>query len=191
MYSKIVTEAMAYIVNSKRNSTNIKGVLNKLSLLKILFFAERHHIRNNGKFFSNAKFYIMKNGSMHSQAYDILKGINNEYFKELLYINGDTIVSCKKIKEYKWLSKDTIESLEFALKHFGELDSNKLIERTHLYPEYIKHEKEILKNPNTSIPVCIDDFFLNSKDNEDPYKGIVSKELLEINHMVANGTFYK
>ena len=71
-------QAIDYII---RNSSNTHS-LNKISILKLLFFADRYHLRKYGRTISNDSYCAMQNGPVASKTYDLLKSISNEQESE-------------------------------------------------------------------------------------------------------------
>lgn len=66
-----------------RNLSKDSLSLDKMSILKMIFFAERYSLRKFTKSITNDKFVAMEYGPVASGAYDILKF--NEYISDIGY----------------------------------------------------------------------------------------------------------
>lgn len=172
----------------------------KISLLKLVFFADRYHLRKYATSISNDTYYAMKHGAVASNVKDILD-LNFESEEEEKYFwyhlktekikkNENNISTYKinqKIEKLEMLSQTEQEALDFALKNFGNKETFELANLTHEYPEWSKFE-EVLKNGFTRQKMNIEDFFLPSKDDKDPYN-IIPQDLVNMSRDFYLGKF--
>jgi uncharacterized phage-associated protein len=137
-------------------------------LLKMIFFADRYHLRHFGFVASGDTYEAMRYGPVASAVKDILYGkmpprANSAELPALndVVSTGDTsvLISVQKDDE---LSKSFKQSLDFALKTYGKYDQLALSAITHDYPEWKKHEAAINKGQK-SIEMDFKDFFDNPK----------------------------
>ena len=138
--------------------------------LKIIYFADRYHLRRYGFTATDDSYYAMKLGPVASATYDILKS-----------------AKVKEISEYEVFIDDSgdddlpesfKESLNFALSEFGKYGWAALSSITHKYPEWKKHEPNIPHN--RCIAMDIRDFFDDPQPlyaPNDPFKE--DREFLE------------
>lgn len=146
------------------------GAINKTKALKLVFLADRYHLRKYGRPITNDKYLAMKLGPVGSTTKDIAE-VNDyldpgqrEYVAQFItVIDSNCFKSIEEI-DYKVFSKSDIEALEFAWNEFGHFQWNDLAEYTHDYPEWKKHEKELKIFPK--VPMDYENFF------EDPPKKI-------------------
>jgi len=136
---------------------------NKVYLLKMIYFADRYHLRHFGNLATEDCYVAMKLGPVASTTYDILKKVPyNINSAEIGYLSA-----VKELSEYDVeiaiqdndeLSESFNRSLNFASKEFGHFDWKKQSDISHFYPEWKKHEPH-LSNANPGIPMDVRDFF--------------------------------
>lgn len=184
-------EALHYLID--KQSKNV-GLASVMAVLKLFFFAQRYHLRKYGRLIAKDKFVAMKHGPVASLAFDIMKGnlkaIKNsddkKYINEILELIPKWYIKIKKDIEYDELSESDIEALDFALDNFGDLDQWQLVDETHKYAEWKKHEAEISEN-RKSVNMNILDFFGESPKNS-PFD-IIPQEQTKINKEMFLGEF--
>ncbi len=151
------------------------GQINKMKLLKLIYFADRYHVRKYGRLVSNDSYVAMKYGPVPSTAKDIAE--SNDYLaKEIVdyslrYIepvDNLTLASAHKVDESVFSESD-LEALQFAWDTFGHLDQFELAKLTHEYPEWSKHEDalnqesclsmnvlDFLEDPSADVEKCFE-----------------------------------
>ena len=175
-------QAIDYII---RNSSNTHS-LDKISILKLLFFADIYHLRKYGRTISNDSYCAMQNGPVASKTYDLLKSISNEQEleKDGLY-NIKSRGAFLEREDYDCLSDTDIEALDFSINNFSKFSSKELIRISHLYPEWKRFEKELAK-VNTSYAIQIDDFFSKTTEDTKEYE-IISANQVALNQELIHG----
>lgn len=170
-----ILQALYYIQN-KAPSDNLSR-FNRVWLLKMLYFADRYHIRHFGILATDDTYFAMNLGPVASTAFDILK--NNRSIN----LPEDTVVELSEHdvriapQTEEKLSASFKESIDFALNAFGSYGWSKVSEISHIYPEWKKHQTTLEINGR----VCMDlaDFFDDPKDEaNDPFKD--DKEFLSL-----------
>lgn len=127
-------EAILFIVE-KTNSPTFHQVS------KIMYFADRAHLENYGRFISGDSYVAMKHGPVPSQTYNLLKsgkGLNTPIPNDVasmihraLEIFGDYHVKGRREANLDKLSDSDIECLRQAVEQYGHLDFNTLTELSH------------------------------------------------------------
>lgn len=153
-------------------------------LLKMVFFAVRHHLRHFGTPFMNVHFYAMQKGPVASEVKDIIehKLPANVNSAEISLLDEIEPISdyYYKIKEQgiDELSPSFINSLNFAIEHFGKEAPFTLSDFSHDFPEWKKF-KNTLKTKNRVL-MNYADFFDDPEQlvylKADPY--VDDKEFL-------------
>lgn len=148
--------------------------LNKMKAIKLLWLADRYHLRKYARTITNDCYYAMPFGPVPSRTKEILDGkvpiaivtnslknINQYYYGSAGEINYDVF------------SESDIEVLDLILKYYGEQDQFSLSELSHKSPEWLRFE-DCLKRKASSYKMNMCDFFVNFeevhnlfKDNED------------------------
>lgn len=134
-------ELMAYFAE-KGN-----GKIDKLKLLKLVFFADRMHLRNYGRTIVDGTYYGMRRGPVHSEILSMIdqssilsedekESLKRKFGKEVhnLYLKsrGCSVVKAKN----EFFSESEIEVIEKIWRTFGDFSQWQLQEITHLYPEW-------------------------------------------------------
>jgi uncharacterized phage-associated protein len=172
---KKATQAINYFARKK------DGTINKMKSVKLIYFADRYHIRKYGRPVVGDIYFAMKLGPVGSNILNVanlsntnLNSVCLKYAHEFLgYPKDDkklqTIVSKKEV-DLDLFSQTDIEAFETVFKEYGSEDQFELADISHEYPEWAKHEKEI-KQGKRSVPMDYIDFFLNpSKTKSDIFK---------------------
>jgi hypothetical protein len=82
--------------------------------------------------------------------------------------NQNKFLNSLNTSDMSELSETDVEALDFAWENFGKYDTQSLINITHRYPEWLKHESELANQKR--IPIDITDFFEDPIDlKDDPF----------------------
>lgn len=156
------------------------GQINKMKALKLIYFADRYHIRKYGRLITNDNYLAMKHGPVPSTSKDIAE--SNDYLDDetkaysLQFIEpkDNLVLSSLREPDNSVLSDSDLEALRFAWDNFGHYDQFKLRDLTHDYPEWLKRQEalsdvsclpmdllDFLQDPDTDANKC---FELTDKD---------------------------
>jgi len=170
---KVSIHAIDYLANLYDNKK-----INKLSVLKLLFFAERYHLRKYARTITEDTFFAMKLGPVASGAKDILDNVGTkegqvsnailERISTNIYKSKQTLVD----NDYEELSETDKEALNFAFNTFSHLAPMELVEETHKYPEWSKFSSQFSDTSSKRENIDINDFFSELISDDDPYKCI-------------------
>lgn len=150
------------------------GEINKMKAIKLIYFADRYHIRKYGRPVIGDTYWAMKFGPVAETTLDTanLSDTNLDrdclrYAKSFLAHKGEqeteNMVS-KGSVDLKVFSQTDIEALENVFKEFGDLDQFELAEASHNYPEWAKHKKDIETKKKKRVLIEYSDFFLNPRN---------------------------
>lgn len=122
------------------------GGINKMKALKLVYFADKYHLRKYGRLVTNDTYFAMGYGPVPSGVKDLAEGSDflgngeKEYASKYLNRQMDSrdLCSARPVDE-EALSESDVEALAFAWDKFGHLDQFQLAELTHEYPEWSKH----------------------------------------------------
>lgn len=156
--------------------------LPKLKLVKLVWAADRYHVRKYARFVTGDDYVAMKNGPVPSCVKDVIEFSVNEYSNlkndDLPYINqyiknnNGVIYSVGKT-DMDYLSDTDVEALNFSLKQFGELDDEEIVDETHKYPEWIKQKDSLMPPIGHGVEKAKDidekDFYENPAIEDDPF----------------------
>jgi uncharacterized phage-associated protein len=147
------------------------GRINKMKALKLVYIADRYHLRKYGRLITNDTYFAMNYGPVPSGAKDIAEASEvfldrneGEYSSQYIISEDNlTMRSLHPVDEVVFSESD-IEALEFAWATFGHFDQFQLADYTHHYPEWKRHEQSL--KSDSRILISLEDFF------NDPAPGI-------------------
>jgi len=163
-YRKIV-QAVAYLA-----SKSGEGGLNRLHAFKLLFLADRDHLRRCGSSITGDSYHAMKYGPVPVSAERLIKAKRapmaereyaDKYLNQVAVGRTSTMIHCKSFDEDQ-LSKQDIESLDLAWNVY--LKNPDIVEYTHAFPEW---KRAIKKMPAgaSAVPMKMEDFFLAAPES--------------------------
>lgn len=140
------------------------GSINKLKALKLLFFADRFHLRKFGRPVSECAYYAMQHGPVASEAKSIAEESSElppavlAYARKFVRKEADYDYGSVAAVDSAVLSASDREALEFAWKNFGRFGKYTLRDITHHYPEWKRHEQKLTASTKR-VPMDYADFF--------------------------------
>ncbi|MBI2926495.1 MAG: SocA family protein [Verrucomicrobia bacterium] len=141
------------------------GRINKLKALKLLFLADRYHLRKYGRPVSECAYYAMKDGPVASEAKhiaeasDFLPASARSHTRKFLEKKSDYEFASVADVDKSALSESDVEALTFAWENFGYLPKYQLRDLTHRYPEWKRHERALRHDGRKRVQMDYADFF--------------------------------
>lgn len=150
-----------------------EGRINKMKAIKLVFLADRLHLRKYGRPIVGDIYWAMKLGPVGSLTKNVadLSSISEDaliYAKKYIKPTDDkkqTFISLKE-EDLSVFSKTDLECLETVYNKFSDKDQFELAEITHKFPEWAKHKKE-LKDGKKRVRMNYDDFFADTQRGDD------------------------
>jgi uncharacterized phage-associated protein len=137
------------------------GEIRKLHALKLVFFADRYHLRKYGRPITNDQYWAMRLGPVPSGVKDLFErdsaSPEERHYAERFFVRGEhphAIRSTAPVDE-RVLSSTDMEALQFAWRTFRPRFG--IVEKTHSYPEWQRHAT-ILAGGATRVPMDYFDF---------------------------------
>jgi len=177
-------------------ATKQGGRINKLKALKLVYLADRYHLRKYGRLITNDVYFAMNYGPVPSGVKDIAEAseflgeIEKNYSSRYLTQASRLMLESIKHVDEDVFSDSDMEALDFVWQKFGHLAQFGLAKLTHAYPEWKKHNKaldldsriqmdleDFLEDPDTNIEKC---FELSDHD-----KSLRREQLVEMAHLEA------
>jgi len=119
-------------------------------IFKILYFADREHLKKYGRTVTGDTYIKMVKGPVPTTLYNIFKSIkNNKLFqnrdmKEFFTVYGEYFIKLEKKPDLKYLSKTDVTELDKSIAKYGKMQFGILSAISHgLAWEYAKENKEI------------------------------------------------
>jgi uncharacterized phage-associated protein len=157
------------------------GRLSKLRALKLVFFADRYHLRKYGRLVTNDEYWAMDYGPVASNTKDLaemsafLGEQEKAYAKKFLEpADQDHRYGSKAPVDESVLSASDLEALQFAWKTFGR--KGRLVDLTHEYPERKRHEATLKAKQVSRVRIRYEDFVENPRPGVDPCQSLTREE---------------
>jgi uncharacterized phage-associated protein len=146
------------------------GPINKMKALKLLWLADRLHLRRYGRTITNDTYYALRNGPVASTASNIASN-DTRYLSREVTEYSKQFVSAKTQRKFesvatvdeKVFSQTDRDALREVYEEFGKTDEEALSELSHHYPEWMAFEEQLIKAPGSRHEMSLDDFFRNTE----------------------------
>ena len=158
------------------------GRINKLKAIKLLFFADRYHLRKYGRPVSECAYFAMSQGPVASEAKqvieddDLLPASARSYARRYLKRQSNYDYASVADVDKSVLSETDVEALTFAWENFGYLPKYQLRDVTHRYPEWKRHQRALQQSGVRRIKMDYADFFADPDAGCNPCHALKAKE---------------
>lgn len=158
------------------------GSIHKLKALKLVYFADRYHLRRFGRPVIGDEYLAMQYGPVPSNTKDIaemddfLGQAERDYAKGFILPNEHHSYSSTGAVEEKVFSQSDRDALAWAWKHFGRVARFDLAELTHAYPEWKRHESALQAGLVSRVPMNYRDFLEDPPKKFDPCHPLTAAE---------------
>jgi len=158
------------------------GSLSKLKALKLVYFADRYHLRRYGRPITGDEYLAMPYGPVASGAKDLaeMSGFLGEDERDygaqyLAPVDGNSYRSLADVDE-RTLSESDLTALAWAWDKFGRMGQFDLADLTHRYPEWQRHESALKEKRETRVPMSYRDFLDEPETNVDACHTLTPEE---------------
>lgn len=158
---KKATQAINYLARKEG------GQIDKLKLIKLIYLAERYHLRRHGRPIVNDTYFAMKRGPVASSVKDIaelssdfLADEEKSYAQAYIKPSDNYMIGSLNEVDTDLFSDSELEALDFAYSQFGGLHQYELVNLTHEYPEW-KQFESALRAGASRERMSYRDFFQN------------------------------
>ena len=150
------------------------GSIDYLKAVKLLYLAERLHVRSYGRLITDDKLIGMKKGTLGSCTKDVIE-LKQEHLSKMAYeyvearidrsqITNQIITSCDANADE--LSESDIECIDKIWKSLGEKSAAELITLTHELPEWKRHKYSIESGERKVVDLLTSDLFTQTDNDE-------------------------
>jgi uncharacterized phage-associated protein len=147
------------------------GTINKMKALKLIYFADRFHVRSYGRPITNDSYFAMRFGPVASQCLNLLNEdenftapAENDYRQEFLERNNNEHYSSKIDVKEAVFSQTDLEALNYAWENYHRKNQFQLAEETHHFPEWQQHQAALESDQATRRHMSYLDFLKNPKE---------------------------
>ncbi len=175
------TQALNYFAHKAASGAPIRR-LNKMKALKLLFFADRYHLRKYGRPVSDCAYFAMKHGPVASEAKRVaeesvrLDNHSRTYAKRYLRKDDTYHFSSVGDIDLAVLSESDREALDFAWQTFGHYSEFRLRDITHHYPEWKKQAGRLRRDRHKRVAMHYSDFFAEPDAGYNPCHELSKKD---------------
>lgn len=155
------------------SNKSVKKTIDRVKLIKLIWLSDRLHLNKYGRLILNDRYKALPNGPVASQT--LTK--SNSSIHGVFSVNGYNIKALKDF-ENEFFSFSDIEILEYVWNKYGKNETFFLRDLSHLFPEWLRFEKELEDNtlPN-SYDIVIQDFF-EFPENVD-FSDILNQDIID------------
>jgi len=161
-----IVQALCYIGSKCRNRT-----INKIPALKIVYLADRYHLRKFGTSITGDEYYAMEKGPVPSVTKSIMEGRaegpSEEYAKRYI-VSGRNSFCAKIATNFDELSRTDIEALDAAYDTYRD-HCEDIVTFTHRFQEWKRHQSLLDSGARKRVRMSIADFFEPSLFERDEY----------------------
>lgn len=171
MDARVVLESLYYLAKK------LDRPIEKLAAVKLLFFADRFHLRKYGRLITEDTYYALPHGPVASNSLNIINEVltNENAGVDKVYLTRESEKSFSAYSEeydLEYLSDTDKEALDFAAEHFGQMTAWGLRELTHDYPEWKRFKHTLEKELSKRELIVMSDFFEDAGIKDDPFETI-------------------
>ena len=149
------------------------GKIDKMKLIKLIYLAERYHLRKYGRPITNDTYLAMEYGAVGSSIKDIvgftdfLPKLELEYTSKYLAEKAQNGIMSIKEADTDVFSDSDIEALDFSYRNFGDIPPFELVKLVHKYPEWKKFKVALNSKQVSREHMNYLDFFSDPDSVED------------------------
>lgn len=164
--------------------------IDKLKALKLVYFADRYHLRLYGRPITNDRYLAMNYGPVASSCKDLaemsefLGSDEREYAEKYLAPAGHEFKSIADVEEREFSATD-LEALGFAWKEYGDRDGFDLADETHEFPEWKQHQARLASPNESRLPMRYSDFLENPPEGTDKIPPLSEQEQADLREQLA------
>ncbi|QRR03323.1 Panacea domain-containing protein [Dyadobacter sandarakinus] len=146
------------------------GAINKMKAFKLIWLANRLHLRKYARTITGDVHYAMSWGPVPSNTKELIESkvsvssTEKHYFDQYLILDGHLIRSVEAVNA-KVFSETDLEVADEILKHYNSLDQFELVNYSHYFPEW-KRFQEKIEQSGSSYKMNLSDFFENYIDEK-------------------------
>ncbi len=144
------------------------GSIETLKAVKLIWLADRLHLRRYGRMITNDEYFAMKLGPVASSTYNLIKRESEFLPEDSFKYSAEYIIPTDTYHrnfnsanpvELKVFSKTDIKVLEEVFEKFSNMTKWQLSDYSHLFDEWMRFKNELEVSPDGRFTINPDDFF--------------------------------
>lgn len=174
-------QALAYLAYKQTDQT-----LDNMKAYKLLWLADRYHLRQTGRTITGDRYYAMPFGIVPSDAKCLLENTKTKMFTPQRYMNKYITIlenhkyGCINEPNLDEFSVSDLEALNKVLELYNAYSAKQLSAMSHEFPEWIFYADLLAdKDKKNSYPIDLNRFFEDAPSEHNALFGD-SRELLEL-----------
>lgn len=169
-----ILQVLNYLASYQNNKT-----ISEMKAYKLLWLADRYHLRQYGRTITSDNYYAMQYGVVPSEAKHIIDTLSTNS-KNRKYIQKGEKYYYKSIHEIDMdvFSDSDVEVLNLILKNFNEKHPKTLSTLSHKFPEWRRYEYNLTNGNKKSYKIDMSDFFVNYEEESGLF--VDNNELLSL-----------
>lgn len=101
-------------------------------IAKLLYFADKMHLEEYGRFICGDTYVAMDHGPVPSQVYDMLKAARDHgAYAEQFKVRRGYVVEPQREADLEWLSESAVECLEAAIMRYDRMTFGEISDASH------------------------------------------------------------
>lgn len=178
--TKKIIQALVYLANRQPEK-----MLDNMKAYKLLWLADRYHLRQTGRTITGDAYYAMPFGIVPSDAKCLLENEktklrNPKGYKNKYLVVGDHQYKAIAEPDLQVFSESDQNALDKVLELYNGYNALQLSDLSHKFPEWTFY-RNLLENKDTKNSYRIDlDHFFEDSPNEDSRLFDDSRELLDL-----------
>lgn len=150
------------------------GTINKMKSIKLVWLADRLHLRTHARTITGDSYFAMKNGPVPSSTRDILEqndiALSDDelqYSAQFISITDKFTFSSKENIDTNVFSQTDLEALDAISNLYGKYTKYKLRDLSHEFPEWKKFQSALENKVSSRFPMNELDFFFDAPKDAD------------------------
>lgn len=162
------------------------GTANKMKAIKLIWLADRLHLRSHGRTITGDTYFALPNGPVPSATRDLLEYNSFALTDEELGYSSSFIAPCKDDRliyksnneiDDEVFSETELKVIDEVLNAYGNLNQFKLRDLSHEFPEWKKHESALNSKIASRFLMDMEDFFKDASPAFEKFQ--IDPEILE------------
>jgi uncharacterized phage-associated protein len=180
-----IVQTLNYLASYQDNKT-----ISEMKAYKLLWLADRYHLRQYGRLITHDNYYAMEHGVVPSIAKQMIDKLPFSAESQS-YLQQSEKYHYKSIRDVNMdvFSDSDIAVLNLILKHFNRMTPKELSDLSHQFPEWKKQEEKITNGKKKAYKIVLEDFFENYEETSNLF--IDDTELLSLTKELYSEMYYQ